>query len=151
MTAKDSADGLLENIAAAGATTVHSFANFLLDGCGLTRAGADLQQIGNLGNGDGLIHIVKRNSNPVSTKPFKLFESVFNESRRRRLPKENANQINKEENSLFSDPRTKKRAKVTKRAVSAAAATVGIGQKHKRWWKSDDVLEGCRHEVDEFT
>ena len=122
---------MLENNAAAGATAVHSFENLLLDGCGITRAEADLQGLGNLGNEDGPIHIVKRNFDQVSAKPFKLSESVFNESCRR-FPKEHANQINKEENSRLSEPLTKERAKVAKRAVSVAAATLGIENKHKR-------------------
>ena len=150
MTAKDSADGVHGDIAAAGATAAHNIANFLLDGCGLTRAGADLQGLGNLGSGDKPTHVVERTSDPVSTKPFKLSQSVFKESGRR-LPKENANQLKKEESCHLADPRTKKRAKVAKRAISEAAATLEIGQKHKRVCKSDDVLDGCRHEVDECT
>ena len=96
-----------------------------MDGCGLTRAGADLQGLGNLGSRDGPIHVVERTSVPVSTKFFKLSESVFNGSGRR-LPKEDADQIKTK--SRQPDSRTKKRAKVAKRAVSEAAATLGIGK-----------------------
>ena len=67
MRAKDSADGMLGDIVAAGATAAHNIANFLLDGCGLTRAGEDLQKLGNLKSGDGPIRVVERTSDPVST------------------------------------------------------------------------------------
>ena len=121
----------------------------MLDGCGLTRAGADLQGLRNLGSGDGPFNVVERTSDLVSTKPFKLFDSVFNGSGRR-LPKENANQIKKEESCHLADPRTKERA-VAKWAVSKAAATRGSGKKLKRVCKSDDVLDNGRRDVDERT
>ena len=75
---------------------------------------------------------------------------MFNESGRN-LPKENSNQIKKEKSCHLDDPRTTKRAKVAKRAVSEAAATFGIGKKLKRVCKSDDILDGCRNDVDERT
>ena len=115
MTAKDSADGVLGDIAAAGATGAHNIANFLLDGCGLARAGADLQGLGNLGNGNGPIHVVERTSVPVSTGRPAYAGGASKQSRR--LPKEDADQINQEESGHSSDPLTKERAKVAKWAV----------------------------------
>ena len=53
MTAKDSADGVFKNITAAGATAAWKIANYVLDGCGLTNAKADLQGFGNLEDGGG--------------------------------------------------------------------------------------------------
>ena len=53
MTAKDSADGVLGDIAAAGATAAWNIANFVLDGCRLSHAEADLQGFWNLGDGAG--------------------------------------------------------------------------------------------------
>ena len=53
VTAKDSADGVLGDIAAAGATAAWNIAYFVLDGCGLTHAGADLQGFGNFGDWAG--------------------------------------------------------------------------------------------------
>ena len=54
VTAKDSAAGVLGDIAAAGATAAWNIANFVLDKCKLTHAKADLQGFGNLGDGVGL-------------------------------------------------------------------------------------------------
>ena len=51
MAAKDLADGVLGNIAAAGDTAAWNIANLAIDGCGLTHAGADLQGFGYLGHG----------------------------------------------------------------------------------------------------
>ena len=53
---KDSADGVLGNIAAAGANAAWNIANFVLDGCGLTHAGANLQGVGNVGDGAGPLY-----------------------------------------------------------------------------------------------
>ena len=53
MTAKDSADEVLKDIAAAGATAAWNIANFVLNECGFTHAGANLQGFGNLGDGAG--------------------------------------------------------------------------------------------------
>ena len=93
MTAKDSADVVLGDIAGAGATAAHIIANFLLDECGLTRAGEDLQGLGNLGNGNGPIHVVERTSVPVSTGRPAYAGGAS--KLRRRLPIEDANQIKK--------------------------------------------------------
>ena len=123
--AKDSADGVLGDIAAAGATAAHNIANFLLDGIGITRAGADMQGLGFLGSGDGPIHVVERTSLPVSIGRPAYAGGASKQSRR--LPKEDADKI-KEESGHIADPRTKQRAKVAKRTVSEAAATLGIGK-----------------------
>ena len=64
MTAKDSADGVLGDLTAAGATAAWKIANVVLGGCELTHAGADLQKFKNLGDGDGLMYA--SNSGPVS-------------------------------------------------------------------------------------
>ena len=80
---KNTANGMLEDIVAANATAANNIANFLLDGCEHTRAWADLQILGNLGSVNGPIYVVKRTSNPGSTKFFKLFEHVYNKSGRR--------------------------------------------------------------------
>ena len=53
MTGIDSADGLLKDIAAVAVNAVHNVANYLLDGCGLVHAQANLQKFGNLGDGAG--------------------------------------------------------------------------------------------------
>ena len=66
---------------------------------------------------------------------------------RRRLPKEDADQINKEGRQI--DPRTNKSAKVANWAVSEAAAARANGKKTKRVFKSNDVLDGGRRDVDE--
>ena len=51
--AKDSADGVLEKIAAAGANVTWNIVNFVLEKDGLTHAGANLQGVGNVGDGAG--------------------------------------------------------------------------------------------------
>ena len=65
----------------------------------------------------------------------------------RRLPKEDADQIKKD--GRQTDSRTNKRAKVAKWAVSEAAAARADGKKRKRVYKSDDVVNIGRREVDE--
>ena len=66
MTAKDSADGVLGDLTAAGATAAWTIANVVLSGCGLNHAGADLQGFGNLG--DGAKPLYASNSDPGSNK-----------------------------------------------------------------------------------
>ena len=75
--------------------------------------------------------------------------AVVASTQSRRLPKEDANQINKE--GRQTDPRTNKRAKFAKWAVSEAAATRADKKKTKRVSKSDDVLDRGRRDVDERT
>ena len=67
----------------------------------------------------------------------------------RRLPKEDADQINKEGRN--TDPRTNKRAKFAKWSVSEAAVARAVGKKPTRSFKSDDDLNGSRRDVDERT
>ena len=67
----------------------------------------------------------------------------------RRLPKEDADQINKD--GRQNDARTNKRAKVAKWAVSEAAAARADGKTTKRVSKFDDVFDGGRRDVDERT
>ena len=142
MTAKDSADGVLGDIAAPGATAVWNIANVLLDGCGLTHAGADLQGFGNLKDGAGPMYA--SSSGPVSNK--RPANAGVAPTQRRRLPKENADQVKKGDRQ--TDPRTNKRTKVAKWTVSEAAAARVTGKKLKRVSMSDDVLDGCRRDVD---
>ena len=145
MTAKDSADKVLGDIAAAGATAAWNIANFVLDGCGLTHAGADLQGSGNFGDGAGPLYA--SNSGPVSNGRPTNARVASTQSRR--LPKENADQV--KEGDRQTDPRTTKRAKVAKWMISEAAAARVIGKKLKRVSKSDDVLDGCRCDMEERT
>ena len=145
MTAKDSADGVLSDIAAAGATAAWNIANVVLDGRGLTHAGADLQGFGNLG--DRAKPLYSSSSGPVSNRLFANAEVATTQSRR--LPKKDADQINKEGRN--TDSRTNKRAKVAKWSVSEASVARAVGKKAKRSFKSDDDLDGSRRYVDERT
>ena len=106
MTATDSADGVLGDIAAAGVTAALNIANFVLDGCGLTHAGADLQGYGNLGDGAGPLYA----SNLGHIFNGRSANSGVAPTQSRRLHKENADQV--KEGDLQTDPRTNKRAKV---------------------------------------
>ena len=145
MTAKDSADGVLSDIAAAGATAAWNIANVVLDGCRLTHAGADLQGFGNLKDRAGPLYA--SSSGPVSNGRFANAGVATTQSCR--LPKEDADQIIKEGRN--TDSRTNKRAKVAKWAVSEAAVARAAGKKPKRSCKFDDVLDGSRRDVDERT
>ena len=144
MNANDSADGLLGDITAAGATAAWKFANVVLGGCGLNHAGADLQGFGNLG--DGAKPLYASNSGPILNK--RLVNAGVATTQSCGLHKENADQI--KEGDHQTDPRTNKRAKVAKWTVSEAAAARATG-KLKRMSKSDDVLDGRRRDVDERT
>ena len=55
--AKDSADGVLGDISAAGTSAAWKIVNFVLDGCGLTHAGSILQGVGNVGDGAGPLYV----------------------------------------------------------------------------------------------
>ena len=63
-----------------------------MDGCGLTHAGANLQRSRNLGDGTG--PLCASSSNPVSSR--RPANAGVATTQRRRLPKEDADQINKE-------------------------------------------------------
>ena len=145
MTAKYSADGLLGDITAAGATAAWKMAKVVLDGCGLTHAGADLQGFGNFGDGAGPLYA--SSFGPLSNGRPENSGVAITQSRR--LPKEDADQIKIGDRQ--TDPRTNKRAKVAKWRVSEAAATRAFGKKPKRSCKSDDVLDCGRRDVDERT
>ena len=108
VTAKESADGVLGDIAAAGATAAWNIVNVVLDGCGLTHAVADLQRFENLGDRAGPMYALS--SGPVSNGRFANAGIATMQSRR--LPKEDENQINKEGRN--TDSRTNKHAKVAK-------------------------------------
>ena len=116
-----------------------------MDGCRLTHAGANLQGFGNLGDGAGPLYA--SSSGPVSSKRPPNVGVTTTQSRR--LPKEDANQINKD--GRQTDPQTNKRAKVTKWAVTEAASARADGKTTKRVSKSDDVFHGGRRDVDERT
>ena len=145
MTANDSTDGVFGDIAATGATAAWNIANYVMDGCRLTHAGANLQGFGNLGDGAGPLYALS--SGLVSSRRPPNDGVATTQSRR--MPKENADKINKD--GLQTDPRTNKRAKVAKWAVSEAAAARADGKKTKRVSKSDDRLDGGRRDVDERT
>ena len=145
MTENDSADGVFGDIAAAGGTSAWNIANFVMDGCGLTHAGANLQRSGYLGDGTGPLYA--SSFDPVSSR--RPANAGVATTQRCRLPKKDADQINKE--GCQTDPLTNKRAKVTKWAVTEAAAARADGKKTKRVLKSDDVLDGGRRDVDERT
>ena len=125
MTANDSADKVFGDIAAAGATSAWNIANFVINGCGLTHAGANLQRSGILGGGIGPLYALS--SDPVSRR--RPASTGVATTQRRRLPKEDPDQINKE--GCQTDPRTNKRAKVAKWTVSEAAAARADGKKTK--------------------
>ena len=146
MTAKDSADEVLGDISAAGATAACNIANFVLDGCGLTHAGADLQGFVNLGDGAWPLY-ASSSGGPGSNG--RLTNAGVATMQSRRLPKEDADQINKENRK--TDSRTNKRAKVAKWSVSEAAVARAAEKKPMRSCKSDDVLAGSRRDVDEST
>ena len=145
MTANDSTDGVLGDIAAVGATAAWNISNFVMEGCGLTNAGANLQGFGNLGDGAGPLYA--SSSGPISSR--RPANAGVATTQSCRLPKEDADQINKE--GRQTDPRTNKRAKVAKWAVSETAAARANGKKTKRVSKSYDVLDGGCRDVDERT
>ena len=86
MTAKDSADGVFGDIAAAGATAAWNIANVVLDGCRLTHAGADLQGFGNLGDRAGPLYA--SSTGPVSNG--RVANAGVATTQSRSLPKEDA-------------------------------------------------------------
>ena len=92
MTAKDSADGVLGDVTAAGAIAAWNLANFLLIKCGLTHAGAELQEFKNIQ--DEAKPLYASTSGTVSSKRFANAHVAT--TQQSRLPKEDADQINKE-------------------------------------------------------
>ena len=145
MTAKDSADEVFEDIKAACAIAAWTIANYVLYGCELTYAGADVQEFGNLGDRAGPLNA----SNSAQVSNGRPANAGIATTQSCRLPKNNANKI--KHGDRKTDPRTNKRAKVAKWTVSEAAAARATGKNLKRVSKSDDVLDDCRRDVDERT
>ena len=141
MTAKDSADGVLGDFTAVGATVAWKIANVVLGKCGLTHAGADLQEFGNLGNGAKPLYA--SNSGPVFNGRLANVGVATTQSCD--LLKENADQV--KEDDRQTDHRTNKRTKVAKWTVSEAPVACATG-KLKRVSKSDDVLNCRRRDID---
>ena len=108
MTAINSTDGVFGDIGAAGATAAWNIANYVMEGFSLTHAGANLHGFGNLGNGAKPLYA--SSSGMVSTR--RPLNAGVMTTQSRRLPKEDANQINKD--GRQTDPRMNKRAKVAK-------------------------------------
>ena len=136
---------MFADIAAAGAFAAWNSANYVIDGCRLIQAGANLQGFGILGDGSGPLNA--SSSIPVSNRFPPNAGSATTQSRR--LPKEDADQINKD--GRQTDPRTTKRAKLAKWAVSEVAAARADGKTTKRVSKSNDVFDGGRSDEDERT
>ena len=145
MTAKDSTDEVFGDIAAAGATAAKNIANYVMDGCRLTHAGANLQGFENLRDGAGPLYA--SSSGSVSNRRFPNVGVATTQGRR--LPK-------------------KTRIKSTKTAVKPIFRRINAprfqnGQyqklqppaltekKTKRVSKSDDVFDGGRRHVNEQT
>ena len=116
-----------------------------MDGCLLTHAGANLQGFGNLSDGTGPLYA--SSSGPISSR--RPPNAGVANTQSRRLPKEDADQINKDRRQ--TDPRRNKLAKVANWAVSKAAAARADGNETKRVSNSDDVFDGGRRDVDEGT
>ena len=144
MTAKDSLDGVLGDLTAAGDIAAWKIANDVLGECGLTHAGADLQEFANLG--EGAEPLYTSNSGRVSNG--RLANAGVATTQSFDLPKENADQV--KEGARHTDHRTNNRAKVAKWTVSEAAVARATG-KLNRVSKSDDLLIGRRRDVDERT
>ena len=145
MTAKDSTDGVFGDIAAVGAIAALNIANDVMDGCRLTHAEANLQGFGNLGDGAGPLYASSYGSVSSRSPP----NAGIATTQSRRLPKEDADKINKD--GRQTDSRTNIRAKVAKWAVSEAASARADGKTTKRVSKSDDVFHGGRRDLDKRT
>ena len=90
MTATDLDDGVLGDIAAAFVTEAHNIAIFLMNGCKLTRAGADLQGFANLESREEPFHVVQPTF-PISIGRRAHAKSASKQCRR--LSLEEANKI----------------------------------------------------------
>ena len=145
MTAKDSTDRVFGDIAAAGATAAWNIAKYVMDECRPTHAEANLQKFGNLK--DGAVPLYALSSCPVlSRRPPNAGVAT---TQSRRLPKEDADQINKD--GRQTDPPTNKRSKVAKWTISAVAAARADGKTTKRVSKPYDFFDGGRRDVEERT
>ena len=136
---------MLGDIVAAGTNSAWYIAKFVLDGCRLTYAGANLQGVGNVGNGAELLYA--SSTGPGTSGRFATAGVATTQSRR--MPKEDADQLN--DVGRQTDSWTIKRAKVSKWALSEAASAHLVGQKPKRSCKSNKVINGDRRNVDERT
>ena len=136
---------MLGDIAAAGANAAWNIANCVLDGCGLTHARANLQGVGNVVDGVGLLYL--STTGPGSSGRFA--NAGVETTQSRRMPKEYADQIN--DNGRQTDSRTNKRFKVAESAVSKAASARLVETSPKRSCKSNDVLYYDCRDVDERT
>ena len=136
---------MLGDISSAGANAARNIANFVRVRCGLTHAGANLQRVGNVGDGAGPLY-----ASTIGLGSSGRFANAgVATTQSRRMPKEDADQINYE--GRQTDPWTNKRSKVAKWVVSEAASARLVGTKPKRSCKSNDVLDGDRRDVDERT
>ena len=136
---------MLGDIDAAGANAALNIANFVLDGCGLTHAGANLQGVEDVEDEAGPLYASITGLG--STERFAKAGVATTQTRR--MPNEDSDHINDE--GRQTDPWTNKRANVAKWAVSVAASASLVGTKPKRSCKSNDVLDGDRRDVDERT
>ena len=106
LTAKDSADNMLRDITENWATAAWKIANYVLDGCGLTHAKADLQRFRNLGDEAGPLYALIYG--PISNGRLANYRIATTQSYR--LTKENANQVKEGDRQTYFQ--TNKRAKV---------------------------------------
>ena len=108
MTAKNSEDKVLGESAVAGTIAAWNIANFVIDGCRLTYAKANLQGFGKYRRKSETPYASF--SGPVSSRRPANAKVVSTQCRR--LPKEDVDQINNEGSQ--TDLRPNKRAKVAK-------------------------------------
>ena len=144
MITKDSANGVLRDIAGANAAVANNIGVVLLNNYKLGQAETTLQGLGTLGvhGGEGPFYSVERSS-------F-LTEGIVKQ-RHRITPKEGADSAAQEPRGRKANTKKNKRFKATKRSVPKAAAGAALGKKSKRMCKSDDVLDGGRRDVAEHT
>ena len=133
------------DIAASGASAAWNIANFVLDGCGLSHAGANLQGFGNIGDGARPLNAFTTNSGS-SGRPANGGVATKHS---RRMPKETADQINDE--GRKTDPRTNKRAKVANWEISEAASARYVETQPKRSCKFDAVFDSGRRDLKKRT
>ena len=139
------ANRVLGDIAAAGASEVWNITNFVLDKCKLIYAGANLQGVGNVGAGAGLQYALTFGSSSNG----RFADAGVETTQSFRMPEEDAYQINDE--GRQTDPWTKKSTTVDKWVISDATSLRLVETKPKRSCKTNDVLDGDRRDVDERT
>ena len=126
MTKNDLSDKMVKDIAAAGFTAAWNIANFVLDECGLTHAGADLQQFGNFGDKAGPLFAL--NFGSVSSKLSANARVATTLSHR--LFNNNADQINTKGRQF--NPWTNKLVTIAKETVSEDAVACAIKKANMR-------------------